>query len=102
MHKLLLSHELFRLTWPFPPYNPNNGPNKEEQLKTANPSAGCSCFVCPSLRHDAAEAATSLPPLSHASVHLGRVAVRLLCQDVTAFLVLQIQLGKAGKRKELH
>ena len=36
------------------------------------------------------------------SVHLGRVAVRLLCQDVTAFLVLQIQLGKAGKRKELH
>ena len=66
------------------------------------PSAGCSCFVCPSLRHDAAEAATRLPLLSHASIHLGRVAVRLLCQDVTAFLVLQIQLGKAGKRKELH
>ena len=42
------------------------------------------------------------PLLSHASIHLGRVAVRLLCQDVTAFLVLQIQLGKAGKRKELH
>ena len=73
-HKLLLSHEPLRLTG-LSPYNPNNGPNKEEQLKTANPSAGCSCFVCPSLRHDAAEAATSLPPLSHASVHLGRVAV---------------------------
>ncbi len=42
------------------------------------------------------------------SVHLGRVAVRLLCQDETAFLVLLTklellhQLGKAGKRKEIH
>ena len=36
------------------------------------------------------------------SVHLGRVAGRLLCQDETAFFELQIQLGKAEKRKELH
>ena len=59
-------------------------------------------------RHDAAEAATSVPLLCHASVHLGRVAGRLLCQDETAFLVLLTklellhQLGKAGKRNKLH
>jgi len=60
------------------------------------------------LRHDVAEAATSVPLFRHASVHLGRVAGRLLCQDETAFLVLLTklellhQLGKAGKRKQLH
>ncbi len=36
------------------------------------------------------------------SVHLGRVAGGLLCQDETAFFELLIQLGKAGKRKELY
>ena len=36
------------------------------------------------------------------SVHLGRVAGGLLCQDETAFFKLLIQLGKAEKRKELH
>ena len=60
------------------------------------------------LRHDVAEAATSVPLFRHASVHLGRVAGGLLCQDETAFLVLLTklellhQLGKAGKRKKLH
>jgi hypothetical protein len=33
------------------------------------------------------------------SVHLGRVAVRLLCQDKTAFLVLLFLAWKSRKKK---
>ena len=62
-------------------YNPNNGPNKEDQYKTASLVQGVAALF-------------ALP-----SVHLGRVAGGLLCQDETAFLELLLQLGKAVKRK---
>ncbi len=65
-------------------YNPNNGLIKEVQYKTAPIVQGVAALF-------------NLP-----SVHLGRVAGRLLCQDETAFLELLLRLGKAGKRKELH
>ena len=51
------------------------------------------------LRHDAAKAATSVPLLCHASVHLGRVAGRLLCQDETAFLGTADSAWKSRKKK---